>query len=188
MNYKLVIAYDGTDYTGWQVQPQGTAVANVLQKTFVQCFNKPIRIIGASRTDAGVHALGQVATFETDLNVHPDKIMWVWNNKLPRSLSIRSLQIVDDRFHPQADVKQKTYYYHFFTERPLPFIARYGYFYNYPLDIAKVQDALRVFEGTHDFRSFCTGDDMSSTIRTIDAISLDYIKRYNVYRISVRGK
>ena len=84
--YKFVVAYDGTDYAGWQYQPQVQSVTNILQDTFYSSFHKYIKIIGASRTDAGVHALSQVGSFETDLDVPAQQMLKVWNNRLPDAI------------------------------------------------------------------------------------------------------
>ncbi len=189
MIYKLIIAYDGTDYHGWQQQAHDQqTVAQVLQDTFHHVFKKKISVVGASRTDAGVHALGQPARFRLDVNIDPERMRKAWNSVLPTAFLIRSLERCDESFHPQNNVLQKTYYYHVFTERPLPMFARYGYYYRHHIDLEKLKKCLNVFIGTHDFRSFCTlYDDSKSTIRTIDSIDVIYIPRYKVYRIIVRG-
>ncbi len=186
--YKIIIAYDGTDYAGWQVQPAVLSVSQQLQKTFYDVFKHPIKLVGSSRTDAGVHALGQVAIFKTSMNIESKALLHAWNNLLPADIIVRSILPVSSDFHPQANVAQKTYWYHVFNGiRPLPFIQRYGYYCRYSFDPEKLCQALHVFVGTHDFRSFCTGWDMDDTVRTIDSISLHYIKRYKVYRIEVKG-
>jgi tRNA pseudouridine38-40 synthase len=186
--YKLIIAYDGTDYHGWQMQYHCLSVTQVLQDTFKKVFFKDITIVGASRTDAGVHAVGQVATFTTDMVIDPIAMRKAWNSILPPSILIRSAERVDGSFHSQRNVKQKTYYYHFFSERPLPFLARYGWFFHRAVSLEKLRDCLQVFVGTHDFRSFCTLDDeQKNTIRTIDEISVAYISKFKVVRIRVRG-
>lgn len=186
--YKIIVAYDGTDFAGWQVQTNQQAIANVIQNTFNKCFNHSIHLIGASRTDAGVHAMGQVATFKTSLHLKPEQLKVVLNNALPSSIVITYLEQAPENFHPRYDVKQKTYWYHFFTERPLPFSERYGYFHPYKLDLNKLQEALNIFQGTDDFRSFCTGNDYTSTVRTIDEIKLDYNEQFQAHRIIFKGK
>lgn len=186
--YKLIIAYDGTDYSGWQAQPDNSAIANSIENTFKKVFNKELTLIGASRTDAGVHALGQVARLEIPLTLDPGYLKRVINSHLPTAIQVRSIEQVTDKFHPQRDVLFKRYYYHVFPERPLPFVARYGLYYRFPFNYTKLQDCLNIFIGTHDFRSFCTGTEMDSTIRTIDSIKVSYVKRFNVYRISVQGQ
>lgn len=186
--YKIIVAYDGTNYHGWQIQPNRPTIAQALHKTFTKVFGVDASIIGASRTDAGVHALGQVALLKTELDVDVAKLLFAWNNRLPADLLIRSLEKVSENFHPQRSVEQKTYWYHFFPERPLPFFARYGLHVRVMPDVDKLCQALQIFVGTHDFRSFCTGDDMGpDTVRTIDEINVTYIKRFKAYRIEVKG-
>jgi tRNA pseudouridine38-40 synthase len=185
--YKIIIAYDGTDYYGWQVQANHVTVCGTLQETFKAVFGKEIIIAAASRTDAGVHALGQTAVFATDLVITSDQLKFAWQNVLPESILIRSLVEVSSDFNPRRNVKEKTYYYHFFQERPLPFFARYGWYYRYNVDLQKLKAALEVFIGTHDFRSFCTGDDYENTVRTITAAYIEYVPRFKMYRIVMKG-
>ena len=185
--YKLTIAYDGTDYHGWQIQPHCLSIAQAIQDTFINVFNHPCKLVGASRTDAGVHALGQVGLLTSSLAIEPERLRFVLNNHLPSSLLIRKIQRADLDFHPQRNVRQKTYYYHFFTCRPLPFVSRYGAYYRFPLSLEKLNNCLQVFVGTHDFRSFCTGDEMETTVKTITSITVHCFKRFNIYRIEIRG-
>lgn len=186
--YKIVVAYDGTDYFGWQVQKEVPSVAQALQDTFLQVFNKPIALYGTSRTDAGVHAMGQIATFDVDLKIKPEKMLSAWTNILPADIIIRSLEPVAPDYNVHVQAVSKTYYYHFFLNRPLPFVQRYGWFYRFPVDLAKLQRCLTVFIGTHDFRSFCTGDEMGQdTVRRIDAATVTHIESLNMYRIAITG-
>lgn len=187
VKYKMIVAYDGTDYLGWQIQTEGITIVGVLQDTFKRVFGKEIHIMGASRTDTGVHAQGQVAVFNTDLNIAPADLYNAWQNVLPEAILIKEITQVSLDWNPRHKVKQKTYVYTFFQERPLPFVARYGWYYRYPVDVEKLQKCLEVFIGTHDFRSFCTGDDMDSTVRTIDEIAIELVKEVNSYRIIIKG-
>ena len=184
---KIIVAYDGTDFFGWQVQPGHKTVAGILQDTFKYVFGSSIIISAASRTDAGVHGLGQVAAFTTELSIEPAQLLHAWQNVLPESILIRSIEVADVHFNPRHNVKQKTYYYHFFQERPLPFISRYGWFYRYPVDIEKLKACLQVFVGTHDFRSFCTGAEYDNTIKTIESVSIEYMHRFKAHRIIIKG-
>ncbi len=204
--YKLTVAYDGTDYVGWQEQKNKPSVAQALKKAFFDAFEKEIVLLGASRTDSGVHALGQIARCKTDLVIDPKKLCWVWNNVLPADIMIRKLELVDDSFHPYYHVEQKTYYYHFFLDKPLPFMQRYGWHYPYPVNFATLHEALNFFVGTHDFRAFRSADDVrEDTIRTIDAVTIEsfdslrdcfgvlfsgfeFIQRFKIYRITVKGQ
>lgn len=187
--YKLLIAYDGTDFAGWQEQPDHPSVTQTMQDTFTRVFGTTISLVGASRTDAGVHALGQVAKFEITSAVDEQRIKWAWNNALPNSIVIRSLEAVSPQFHPFHHILDKTYHYYFFLKRPLPFVQRYGFYYWYNIDVQKLDNTLQLFVGTHNFRAFSTGDPIGDDpICTIDTITLEYFKRFGVYRISVRGK
>jgi len=188
-HYKLVIAYDGTDYCGWQEQKNKPSITQALKKSFNVVFGKKANILGASRTDAGVHALGQVALCRTSLDIPIQKMKLAWNNTLPSNIMIRSLQQEWPPFHPYYNVKQKTYHYHFFLNRPLPFLSRYGWYYPYSIDSTILKKALNFFIGTHDFVSFRSSEDIrENTVRTINTISLTYIKRFKIYRITIKGQ
>jgi len=188
--YRIVVAYDGTDYFGWQaLNRQKPSIAQALQDSFFGVFGTKISIGGASRTDGGVHALGQVATFKTALAVPPSSLLRAWSNKLPTDILIRRLELINDAFSVYHNVVQKTYWYHFFLEKPLPIASRYGWHVRHTVDLLKLQECLSVFVGTHDFRSFCSGNDMKfGTIRTIDSATVHYNKRFKVYRIEIKGQ
>lgn len=185
--YKMVVAYDGTAYHGWQKQPNAITIAQVLEMTFKAVFKQEIIISGASRTDAGVHALGQVASFVLATKIAPDRLMFAWNNALPADIVIRDITIACDNFNPRRNVVSKTYHYLFFNERPLPLGQQYGWYYSKPVDLVLLHQALQLFVGTHDFRSFCTGYDMQSTIRRIDSIHLEYDQTVKAHKIVVQG-
>lgn len=185
--YKLIVSYDGTDYAGWQSQGNGNTVAEVLLQAFKDVFKAPVSLRGVSRTDAGVHAFGQVVLVKTPVSLDPDRLAFAWNNLLPDSIVILSAVQVDPEFRLQAKVLEKTYQYHFFTKRPDPFMARYGWYVQKPVDLDKLQAALQLFVGTHDFRSYCTGDDWPDTVRTINSITLDYLENMQKYRITIKG-
>ena len=185
--YKLIVSYDGTDYAGWQSQGTGKTVAEVLLQAFKDVFKAPVSLRGVSRTDAGVHALGQVVLVKTPVDLNPDRLVFAWNNRLPNSIVILSAKQVDLEFKLQANILEKTYQYHFFIKRPTPFMARYGWYVPKPVDLNKLQAALQLFVGTHDFRSYCTGDDWPDTIRTINSITLDFLAAEQKHRITIRG-
>jgi|SaaInlStandDraft_4_1057021.scaffolds.fasta_scaffold06240_3 tRNA pseudouridine38-40 synthase len=193
--YKIIVAYDGTNYHGWQEQPHNITVATQLKKSFFNAFKKDVSIVGASRTDAGVHALGQVARCKTDLDIDQQKIFNAWNYHLPNDIVIRSIEKVDPKtFHPLKNVTQKTYYYHVFLKRPLPFVSKYGWFWKFinKVDIEKFKKALQLFVGTHDFGSFVKIDKETSTEltteRTIDSIKVEKLNKLNALRITIKGK
>jgi tRNA pseudouridine38-40 synthase len=185
--YKMVVAYDGTAYHGWQRQPEDISVVQVLEESFKAVFKQKILISGASRTDAGVHALGQVASFALNMKIAPETLKFAWNNALPHDVLIQDISIASNNFNPRHGVLSKTYHYSFFTQRPLPFVQQYGWYFSRPVDLDVLHQALQIFVGTHDFRSFCTGYDMHSTIRTIHSIHLEYDQAKQAHRIVVKG-
>ncbi len=186
--YKLIVAYDGANYHGWQCQEGLPTVAGTLEHAFARVFNKSIKLLAASRTDAGVHALGQHASFDIEPFVDCAAMLKAWNHALPADIHIRDLQLME-RTANLFEVKSKIYFYHFFLDRPLPGLSRYGWYYYKKISIDKLRDTLNQFVGTHDFRAFSTGDDRGDdTIRTIDSIQLIYFSRFKMYRVVVTGK
>lgn len=187
--YKLIITYDGTDYFGWQFQPEKITIQRVLLDTFKGLFKQDhVYLVGASRTDAGVHAYGQVVRIKTKLtDICPQKMIHIWNNALPPAIVIRSICEVNETFHPQHDVLKKVYEYTFFTQRPDPFNQRFGWFYRYPLDGQKLVNILSLFVGTHNFKAFCKEESDKDTVRRIDTISVVNCSKTGGYKIVIEG-
>lgn len=186
-HYKIIVSYDGTQYCGWQQQQNGTSILGCLQKTFKKLFSQQATFLGASRTDAGVHAVGQVVLLKTSLVIDSASLLRVWNNALPADILIRSITQVSKQFHPWYGVAYKDYYYFLCTRRPLPFLARFVWQYPYGIDHEKLNKALQLFVGTHDFKAFIAAGEQRETVRTIESIQVFYYKRFGVYRIAVRG-
>ena len=188
--FRLVVAYDGTDFKGWQVQKDAETIAATLQNSFQRLFNSEAIILGASRTDTGVHAIGQVVRLRTPLDLDSQRLCDAWQDALPPSILIRSLEKVDESFHPHHGVVSKTYWYHLFLQRPLPFVARYGWLYPFrdSVDWDLFEKCLQEYVGEHDFGSFCSVGSEEKTIRTIDAIHLKPLRRFNTLRIAIHGK
>ncbi|MGA9530542.1 MAG: tRNA pseudouridine(38-40) synthase TruA [Candidatus Babeliales bacterium] len=186
LKYRSVIAYDGTDYLGWQIQGARKTVAYVLESAFLRVFKKKIHLRAASRTDAGVHAFGQVVTFYLDDFLDPEKIRWAWNNALPLSITVRSIEVARSDFSVYSPCV-KEYHYQLFLRRPQPFLARYGWFIRQTVDLQRLREALRLFEGTYDFTCFSTDDTRKDRVRTIHAINFDYDNRYDWYTIVIQG-
>lgn len=187
-NYRITVAYDGTAYHGWLQQPGKPTVLGTLINAYESVFKQEIDLLGASRTDAGVHALGQVARFRSDLEIDSNRWVRAWNGALPADIKIRKLEPVTDQFHPHQRVWQKVYYYHIFLKRPLPFCARYGYYYSCPLDLEKLRESLACFEGTHDFWTFrVEGGAARSDICTMRSVYFEQFRRFNMIRIVVCG-
>lgn len=186
--YRIKITYDGTDFYGWQIQPQHSSICQILQDTFFRIFNHKVIIIGASRTDAGVHALGQIALMKTSLKISSERMKSAWNKALPSTIQIRTITETDNTFHPHHNVQYKTYYYHFFLVKPLPFLQRYGWYYYHPCNLTLLQNTLNAFIGTHNFRAFSTGEPLNENpICSIYQAKIVYLRRYNAYRIIIQG-
>lgn len=189
--YKLRIAYDGTAYQGWQVQPNGPTVAGTLERTFTDTFGHALSMVGASRTDSGVHALDQVARVRTDLAIAPDKLQHAWNNALPDDIVITQLDEAPPKFHPHHDLAYKEYEYTLFLERPLPLTTRFGWWpslYAPQFSLATFEHALQHFIGTHDFTAFSRDEPGRNPVRAIDAISVTHDTNAQAVRVIIRGK
>ena len=184
---KLTIAYDGTNYCGWQVQPNGITVEEVLNKAIQKLTGEEILVIGASRTDSGVHALGNVAVFDTETTIPAEKIAMALNQRLPEDIVVMKSEEVPIDFHPRYCNCSKTYEYHIINTRiPNPMKRLTNYFVSYELDIEKMRQAASYLVGEHDFVSFCNvRTDVENTVRTIT--ELDIITNGNEITIRITG-
>ena len=176
----LVVAYDGTKYSGWQTQPNGITIQGVLNDTLSELLGEKIETIGASRTDAGVHALGNVAVFDTESRIPGEKFSYALNQRLPEDIRIQLSEEVEPDFHPRYCDSEKTYEYRILNRRfPVPTERLYSYFYHYKLDVDKMKEATSYLIGRHDFASFCTNPRMKkSTVRIVDQIDITMRKGY----------
>ena len=183
----LTVAYDGTNYHGWQLQPNVTTIESVLNEKLSELFKEEIKVIGASRTDTGVHALGNIAVFDTSARMPAEKVSYALNQKLPDDIKIQASREVPLDFHPRHQNSKKTYEYRILNrEFSLPTQRLYSYFTYVPLDIALMQQAADYLIGEHDFKSFCSVNTVAeTTIRTIYDIKID--KREDMITIRVTG-
>ena len=181
---KLTVSYDGTNYCGWQVQPNGITIQEVLNQCLSEFTGEKIETIGASRTVAGVHALGNVAVFDTEMRMPGDKFSFALNQRLPEDIRIQKSEEVDVNFHPRYIKSQKTYEYRILNRRfPIPTERFYSHFTYIPLDIEKMREAAEYLVGEHDFKSFCgTGAQVKTTVRTVKEIQIEK----NEDRITIR--
>lgn len=171
---KLTIAYDGTNYCGWQIQPNGITVEEVLNKTLQKLTGENILVIGASRTDSGVHAIGNVAVFDTETTIPAERIAMALNQRLPEDIVITKSEEVPLDFHPRYCDSSKTYEYHIINTRiPVPTKRLTNYFVSYQLDLEKMRQAAAYLVGEHDFVSFCNvRTDVESTVRKVTALDI----------------
>ena len=183
----LIVAYDGTEYHGWQVQPNARTIEGELNRSLSELLQEDIQVIGASRTDAGVHAKGNIAVFDTDARMPAEKISYALNQRLPKDIVIQKSCQVDADFHPRHCDTRKTYSYHIYRgEFPMPLRTRYSYFTYVPLDVTKMREAAAFFLGEHDFKSFCSANtQVESTVRTIEF--LDVTEDDQELVITIRG-
>ena len=187
MNILLMVAYDGTNYCGWQRQSGQMTVQQRLEEALSQLYKKPITVRGSSRTDTGVHCKGQGALYTVEQNIPADRLPYAVNAFLPDDIVVNGAYIVDDGFHPQYSVIDKTYEYKILNA-PFrdPVLNHYTEFIHYPLDMEKMRRACIHFIGEHDFKAFCaSGSDAKTTVRTI--YSLDVQKSGDIISIKVRG-
>ena len=184
---KLVVAYDGTNYHGWQVQDNGITIEEVLNRTISELVQEDIKVIGASRTDAGVHACGNVAVFDTESRIPGDKISFALNQRLPDDIRIQESCEVDADFHPRYADTVKTYEYNILNRRfELPSKRLYAAFCYYPMDIERMNQAAAYLVGEHDFKSFCSaGAQVQTTVRTIYAVNVT--KEDDMVHIRITG-
>ncbi|NPA58768.1 MAG: tRNA pseudouridine(38-40) synthase TruA [Aquificae bacterium] len=152
-NYKLTISYIGTHYHGWQRQPEHITVQQVLEENLEKLFKEKIRLTASGRTDAGVHALGQVANFKTEKYRKPEEIMKFLNASLPRDIAVLSAEEVPLSFNARFSAKGKTYFYRIYT-KPDPFLYGFGWFVSKRINIKEMEDALDLIKGYKQLKSF----------------------------------
>lgn len=186
---KLEVAYDGTHYCGWQIQPNGITIEETLKHCLESFLQEEITLIGASRTDAGVHALANVAVFDTSTKIPAEKIAFAMNQRLPADIRVQRSEQVADTFHPRYCNSTKWYEYQILNRRfPLPSKRLYSYFVYAPLCLEAMQEAATYLVGEHDFKSFCSArTNVQSTIRTISHLSVRQQEEMIYIRIAGNG-
>ena len=183
----LKIEYDGTLYSGWQAQLNAKSIQGEIEAAIKKVFDKDVRVIGAGRTDAGVHAYGQCAHFDLDTDIPGERFSYILNQQLPDDIRIRGSYETDETFHARKSAKGKHYRYVIYNERIENAIGRqYSYHVPYVLDLERMQEAAGYFIGEHDFSAFrTTGSNLVGTVRTIH--SLDVTKDGAYINIDVFG-
>ncbi len=168
-NIKLTIEYDGKCYNGWQKQPNKLNIQGEIEKAIYNITKEKVALIGSGRTDAGVHALGQVANFKTDSQIPIEKLAIAINSQLKNSIVIKNAEEVNERFHSRYNAKQKTYRYIINNSKTGSAIYRnLEYCFPIKLDVEKMKKAAKYFEGEHDFKAFkSSGTSSKNSVRTI---------------------
>lgn len=195
MNYKLLIQYDGTDFHGWQVQDNHRTIQGELERVIGTLEDAEVKVVGSGRTDAGVHAEGQVANVMLNRPFAPDKLRSAINGNLWRDIRIMNAEKAPDDFHARFSAKRKTYLYRIVNAPVMsPFWRRFAHHESRPLDVARMNTAARVLLGEHDWTAFSSArSDGETRVRTVLDCSVDSIwdKRANAaiieFRISATG-
>ena len=176
MRIKLTVTYDGTNYCGWQVQPNGTSIQEILEGAIEAVTGETkIKVTGSGRTDAGVHALGQVAHFDTQSSVPPQNFYRALNTKLPDDIKVTKSELASDDFSARRSAKKKTYTYSFYLGKTiLPLKERYATHLEYEPSVEKLNKIAQIFVGEHDFKCFnASGGGAKTTVRTIYSIKIE---------------
>lgn len=184
---KLIVAYDGTNYSGWQLQKNAVTIEQKLNEALSDLLGEEIVVTGASRTDAGVHSLGNVCVFDTNTRIPAEKICYALNSRLPEDIVVQDSCEVAEDFHPRAGKSSKTYEYRILNRTfPDPTRRRDTYFYHYPLDVTAMKKGAAYLEGEHDFKSFCSVHaQVETTVRTIYRCTVE--KDADIIKIRVTG-
>ena len=176
---KLTVQFDGTNYHGWQTQSRDATVQTTMKEALATIFNKPVVLHGSGRTDAGVHALGQVAHFKTDSDIGTAELLRGMNSLLPDDIVVSRAEEVPDDFNARFSAQSRVYWYLIWNApTPSPFFSRYSWHLHKPLDIAAMKDAARHLIGVHDFTSFqyCAKDE-ANPVREVMKVHLRLMRR-----------
>jgi tRNA pseudouridine38-40 synthase len=173
--FKAIVEYDGSNYHGFQRQVNALAIQEVLEKSLYTLTREEIKIIGASRTDSGVHAEGQTINFKTRCPIPIKKFAYAWNNCLPNDIIIKDIEEVDSKFHARYDAQGKIYEYHVWDMTlPSVFTRNYSYHIKKELNLKMIEEAAKYLEGTHDFSSFrASGCGAKTTERNIESFEIE---------------
>ncbi|MDP3058000.1 MAG: tRNA pseudouridine(38-40) synthase TruA [bacterium] len=185
MNIKLIIEYDGTNFNGWQMQLGPRSIQETLQEAVYKLTKEIVTVHGSGRTDAQVHALGQVANFQTEANIPPTKWAHALNSVLPVDVKIKKSEEVSDTFHARFSAKSKTYNYLIYLDpMPSPIYRNKVWQVYAPLNMDLMAAAVQSLQGTHDFQAFCaTGRTVKSTVRTVYDARIE--KRESIYSFTI---
>ena len=170
----LEIAYDGTNYHGWQKQNNALSICEIMESAVYKIFKQKTEVIGCSRTEAGVHAIQFICNFKCDVKIPEDKIPFALNTKLPPDIRVLKAKEADETFHSRFSVHSKTYIYKAYCSDIMnPFLQNYACHFPYKIDVDKMKEAAKYFCGTHDFCGFMTqGSNQKTTVRTVNFLNV----------------
>jgi len=172
--FKITLAYDGTAYAGWQVQPGQATLQGVLETSLEKILGASVRVEGSGRTDAGVHALGQVASFRVETHLTAEVLLRALNGSTPHDVVVRAVEQVESQFHARRDARRKHYRYVIHNAAVAdPFVRHYSWHVRLPLDERAMHEAAQALVGRHDFASYQThGSERQTTVRTVERIEV----------------
>lgn len=175
MNYRLLIQYDGTDFHGWQVQENSRTIQGEMERVIGMLDDDEVKVVGSGRTDAGVHAEGQVANVRMSRSFTPEKLKQAINGNMWRDIRMMKVEKAPDEFHARFSAKQKTYVYRVVNAPVMsPFWRRFAHHEGRPLDVARMNEAARFFQGEHDWTAFSSAQaDGDNRVRTISSFSVE---------------
>ncbi len=187
--FKLTIEYDGTDYHGWQIQKNDPTIQAEIETALLTMTGDKITLAGSGRTDAGVHALGQVASFISETELEPDNFLNGLNSLTPDDIIIRECCLVDNEFHARFSAKNKTYQYRILNRKTPSAVGRqYEWFIHQKLDIEAMEQAVHYIRGTHDFKAFeGTGSPRAHTVRSVMEAGIECRDERIIFRIKANG-
>lgn len=185
MNIKILIEYDGTRYSGWQRQINAVSIQQTVEEALEKITGEKIKITGSGRTDAGVHALGQVANFKIETRIPVEKLPYAINAQLPRDIVVKGATLADDDFHARFSAKSKTYEYKIYNSvHPSALLRNYSYWCSGRPDVTAMAEAGKLFLGVHDFSAFmASGSPVKTTVREIHKITIQ--KCHNIITLEV---
>lgn len=186
---KLTVAYVGTNYRGFQKQPCGGTIQDILEEFLSQVCGEPVEVAASGRTDAGVHALGQVVSFKTNGTIPCKNLLRVAVSLLPRDIAILEAEEMPDGFHARFSSHSKEYEYWIFNDKgPDPFLVDRSWIVPENLDVERMNEAAKFVIGEHDFRAFCsTGSDAVSSVRTVDLAQFERKGKFIYFHIQANG-
>jgi len=186
-NIKLTIAYQGTAYSGWQVQKNAVSIESKLMEAIQAVIGEDVKVYGSGRTDAGVHAEGQIANFKTDATIPPERFCYALNSQLPEDIRVLKSEAVPLTFHSRYCAKGKIYQYNLLPQViDHPLYHAYSWQVRYALDLERMRKGAKYFLGNHDFAGFMsTGSSVKDTIRTIE--SLDFVEKGPLWVMTIKG-
>lgn len=187
MRVAFIVEYDGTDYAGWQIQKNDITVQQKIEEALLTLNKGHITVIGAGRTDSGVHAKGQCGHFDIDSDIPAEKFTFILNTRLPKDIRIKKTWEVSDDFHSRFSAKGKRYIYRIFNAPySSALMGRFTMHVPESLDIVKMQQAAQYIVGTHDFKAFCAqGSSVKTTVRTVSKVEVK--KENELIEITVEG-